>query len=228
LGQPENAEALWRELAESWSEEAGLNSSECAQQLASLGLNLLQQGKQAKAEPTLRECLTIREKKLPDDWLLFDTKSMLGGALVGQKKFQEAEPLVVEGYSGMKARAAQIPPAAQPRLADAIRRLVDLYTAWGKPDKTAKWRKESESLQSSNDEGNNPPETEGPMKCLPRILPDPVLCPPSRHEVADFARGEHFGRPRAGVAFGGEFVPARRDQCPFCGRRRGWGRRGRG
>ena len=34
---------------------------------------------------------------------------MLGGALAGQKKFPEAEPLLIEGYSGMKERAGQIP-----------------------------------------------------------------------------------------------------------------------
>jgi len=54
----------------------------------------------------------------------------LGGALAGQKKFQEAEPLLVEGYSGMKEREAKMPPAAKTRLSEAIRRLVDLYTAW--------------------------------------------------------------------------------------------------
>jgi len=54
---------------------------------------------------------------------------MLRGVLAGQKKFQEAEPLLVEGYSGMKARAAKIPPAAQPRLNCGIRGLFDLYDA---------------------------------------------------------------------------------------------------
>ena len=92
------------------------------------------------AETYLRECLTIREKQLPDDWVLFNTKSMLGGALAGQKKFQEAEPLLVEGYSGMKDREEKIPPAAKTRLPEAIRRLVDLYTAWEKPEEAAKWR----------------------------------------------------------------------------------------
>jgi hypothetical protein len=89
----------------------------------------------------LRECLTIREKKLPDPGApgLFNTKSMLGGALAGQKKFPEGEPLLVEGYSGMKDREAKIPPAAKTRLAEAIRRLVDLYTAWDRPEEAAKW-----------------------------------------------------------------------------------------
>ena len=97
-------------------------------------------GTHPATEPYLRECLTIREKKLPDDWVLYNTKSLLGGALAGQKKFQEAEPLLVEGYSGMKDREANIPPAAQPRLPEAIRRLVDLYTAWDRPEEAAKWQ----------------------------------------------------------------------------------------
>ena len=33
---------------------------------------------------------------------------LLGEALVGQGRYQEAEPLVVDSYEGMKARAARI------------------------------------------------------------------------------------------------------------------------
>jgi len=38
------------------------------------------------------------------------------GALAGQKKLQEAEPLLVAGNSGMKEREAKIPPAAKTSL----------------------------------------------------------------------------------------------------------------
>ncbi len=57
-----------------------------------------------EAEPLLRECLAIREKALPDNWLTFNTRSMLGGLLLGQKKYEEAEPLLLAGYEGMKER----------------------------------------------------------------------------------------------------------------------------
>ena len=50
-----------------------------------MSLELLQHRQYPASETYLRECLTIREKKLPDDWVLFNTKSMLGGALAGQK-----------------------------------------------------------------------------------------------------------------------------------------------
>jgi len=120
--------------------------------LAEVSLGLLQHRQYPAAETYLRECLTIREKKLPDDWVLFNTKSMLGGALAGQKKFQEAEPLLLEGYSGMKDRPAKIPPAAKTRLGEAIRRLVDLYTAWDRPEEAEKWRKKLEESQEPKQE----------------------------------------------------------------------------
>ena len=40
----------------------------------------------------------------------------------------------------MKEREAKIPPAAKPRLTEALERLVQLYDAWCKPDQAAEWR----------------------------------------------------------------------------------------
>jgi len=67
---------------------------------------------------------------------------MLGGALLGQKKYAEAEPLLVEGYEGMKQRETQIPPPGKVRLPEAADRLVELYVALGKSEESAKWRAE--------------------------------------------------------------------------------------
>ena len=90
------------------------------------------QKKPAEAELKLRECLTIRQKIQPDDWTTFDTKSMLGEALLDQKKFADAEPLLLSGYEGMKQREDTIPSQDKPRLTKALERLVKLYEAWGK------------------------------------------------------------------------------------------------
>jgi hypothetical protein len=103
---------------------------------------LLELGHFTTAEPYLRECLAAREKTLPDSWLTFNTRSMLGGALLGQNKYVEAEPLLVSGYEGMKKREALIPAAARIRLPEAADRLCHLYTAWGKKDAAVKWRAE--------------------------------------------------------------------------------------
>ena len=108
--------------------------------MAGLGKAHLLSREFSAAENHVRAALAIRMKKSPDDWLLFDTKSLLGGALGGQKKYTEAEPLLVEGYQGMKEREAKLPPFGKTRLNDAIQRLIDLYTAWEKPEEAAKWK----------------------------------------------------------------------------------------
>jgi eukaryotic-like serine/threonine-protein kinase len=42
----------------------------------------------------------MREKTEPEAWATFRTQSLLGGALLGQKKYAAAEPLLVQGYRG--------------------------------------------------------------------------------------------------------------------------------
>jgi hypothetical protein len=110
--------------------------------LAQVSRDLLKCEQFATAEDMLRECLTIREKTQPDAWTTFDTQSMLGGALLGQKKYPEAEPLLLKGYEGMKAREKSIPPQGSTRIPEAVDRLIDLYTATNKPDEVKKWQAE--------------------------------------------------------------------------------------
>jgi eukaryotic-like serine/threonine-protein kinase len=110
--------------------------------LAQIGALLFQAGRPAEAEPVLRDCLDLREKNRPDDWSTFYTRSLLGGTLLAQQKATEAEPLLLQGYEGLEQRAAKIPAVYQPRLAEALERLVQLYEATGRPAEAAKWRKE--------------------------------------------------------------------------------------
>ena len=86
------------------------------------------------------ESLAVREKSQPDEWTTFNTRSLLGGSLLGQKKYADAEPLIVAGYEGMKAREAKIPPPGKPGFTEAAERVVRLYEEWGKKDKAAEWR----------------------------------------------------------------------------------------
>jgi len=81
-----------------------------------------------------------REVKQPDDWATFNTQSLLGGALLGQKKYADAEPLLLSGYRGMKQRQEKIPAQGKIRLTEALQCLVQLYEATGKKDEAEKWR----------------------------------------------------------------------------------------
>jgi hypothetical protein len=103
-------------------------------------MNLLKQQQYVAAEPILRECLAIREQKLPDDWLRYNTLSMLGESLLGQKKYAAAEPFLLQGYEGIKQREAKIPSQGKTRLAEAAERLVRLYEAINQPEKARTWR----------------------------------------------------------------------------------------
>ena len=109
--------------------------------LAVSGSLLLAENKARDAELKLRECLAIREKTEPDAWTTFDTKSLLGEALAKQKKFDEAEPLLLAGYEGLKEHIDSIPDRDKGRVSKARERLVTLYEDWGKPDAATMWRK---------------------------------------------------------------------------------------
>jgi hypothetical protein len=112
-------------------------------------LVLLQQQKASDAEPVLRACLAIREKRAPGAWTTFSAQTMLGGALLGQKKYAEAEPLLLQGYEGLKQREAMIPATGKFNLTEALKRLVQLYEATGQKDKAAEWRKELEASRAA-------------------------------------------------------------------------------
>ena len=84
---------------------------------------------------------------------------MLGGALLAQKKYQEAEPLLLKGYVGLKERQATIPAQDRPRrLTEALERLVQLYEATGQADDMGTWY-----LLSTSGEIDRQPATGSPI-----------------------------------------------------------------
>jgi hypothetical protein len=139
-GRWADAEPLRRDALARRRKAAPPDSPALATDLAMLGLDLMGQAKWPEAEPILRECLAMREKVAAESWQRFNTMSQLGGALAGQGRFAEAEPLVVRGYEGMAARRATISPAGKPRLSEAELRLVRMYEAWGKPEDATRWK----------------------------------------------------------------------------------------
>ena len=59
---------------------------------------------------------------------------------MGQGRYAQAEPLLVSGYGGLKAREKSIPPQGDTLLLEAAGRILKLYECWGKPEKVAEWR----------------------------------------------------------------------------------------
>lgn len=144
-------------------------SPQLAGALAHIGMILLKGQRWAEAEPLCRECLAIREQAEPDAWTTFNTNSMLGEALLGQHKYEDAELLLLTGYEGMKKQEEKIPPPAKTRLNEALDRLVRLYVAMENTDEAAKWQAELDQRKAAeNDQGAHPPETEPiPLEIAP-------------------------------------------------------------
>ncbi|MGE3108593.1 MAG: tetratricopeptide repeat protein [Phycisphaerales bacterium] len=140
---------LVRELLADAAATLPEESPELAGQLAGFSQTLLTLNAWDEAEPLVRECLAIREKTQPDAWTTFNTKSMLGGVLLGQSKLAEAEPLLLAGYQGLKDREATIPPLGKARIPEALERLVKLYEIKGNEPEAAAWRRRLEAAKAA-------------------------------------------------------------------------------
>ena len=141
-GKYAQAEPLFAQVLDVHSRRGGSAPVGQDSPLASLGANLLRQRKFAQAEPLLRECLKTPEPMQPNVWLRFHAQCLLGWSLAGQKKYADAEPLLLAGYEGLKARKEKIPAQSKVYLAEAVERLLELYTATNKPDEVKKWQAE--------------------------------------------------------------------------------------
>jgi hypothetical protein len=156
-GRAAEAEPLYRGALTEFREQLQISDAKKAGVLATLALSLLQQSKWTEADPILRQALAIREKLIPDAWNTFATRSLIGRSLLGQKKYEEAEPWLLSGYKGMKAREGTIPAAGRPRLVEALERLVQLYEALNKKDEAAKWRTEWEAAKAAQEKSTKHP-----------------------------------------------------------------------
>jgi serine/threonine protein kinase len=105
-----------------------------------LALAYQSQGKFTESEPLARETERMERTKQPDHWLRFWTESLLGASLAGEKKYAEAEPLLLEGYRGMLARKDLIAVPNWRHLDSAREWIVQMYKSWGKPEKARELR----------------------------------------------------------------------------------------
>lgn len=158
-GNTKQAAALMPEMIARARKSAPDNILLQAGELATQGRALIDKEHFVEAEKLLRQCLAIREKSQPDNWTTFNTQSLLGAALLSQKKYTDAEPLLVAGYEGMKSRQEEIPPIARPRVAEALQRLITLYqfrAAEGDAAKAAEYRKRLDQFKAILIEGSQP------------------------------------------------------------------------
>ena len=109
---------------------------------ASIALTFVKLKQYDAAEQIVRECLKTDRRVFSDWWFTYSARAILGECLLGQMKYKDAEPLLKEGYEGMKQREKTMPPEAKARLTEALERLVQLYAATGNAAEADLYRKE--------------------------------------------------------------------------------------
>jgi serine/threonine protein kinase/tetratricopeptide (TPR) repeat protein len=142
-GELERAEELFRECIAIRERLYGKQHHQVASAKAGLGEVLVVMGRNEEAIPTLNEAIEILEAK-SEPRHQATPRAYLGGALIALGKFAEAESLLLASYSIMTS--LQYSPYHRKRVHQY---LIDLYEAWGKPEKAAPYRAKLRELEST-------------------------------------------------------------------------------
>jgi serine/threonine protein kinase/Tfp pilus assembly protein PilF len=97
----------------------------------------IERGHAAETEDVLQRVLAARQQSLPaGDWRIAQAQSLLAAALIAQRRFAEAEPLMLEADRGLTA----LPGAEGDERRANRARLVQLYAALGRRDRADAYR----------------------------------------------------------------------------------------
>jgi eukaryotic-like serine/threonine-protein kinase len=139
-GRVAAAVPLFKEVLAERRRSPGPEHPDTIRSMGNLATAYLETSRWDEARLLLRECLTLREKTGPDEWPRFLAMSQLGAALAGRGDYAEAEPLLLAGYEGLRARESKMPKNRKRELGIAAARIASLYEALGKPDQASQWR----------------------------------------------------------------------------------------
>jgi len=109
-------------------------------------------GRHQEAEQLSRASLALYEKGIPEGWQPFYERALLGNSLAGQKKYSEAEPLLLSGYAGMAERKTAMDAPQRVHILRVAEWVSDFYLASGRREQAANWRAKADA----------PTKTEGP------------------------------------------------------------------
>ena len=138
LGQYAKAEPLAREVLALRGKTLSDTHPMVPFAMALLGRALGPLGRLDEAERWLRESLELRMRTVPPGhWLIASSRSTLGAHLILAGRLAEAEPMLLEAEKALTTALGDQAPV----VADARRRLVDLYVAAKRPSEAEAWRK---------------------------------------------------------------------------------------
>ncbi|MEZ5964304.1 MAG: serine/threonine-protein kinase [Planctomycetota bacterium] len=96
----------------------------------------LERGDPCAAEDFARQCLTIRERALPDHWFTDDTRSLLAASLIEQQRWQEAETLLRSALPALRHKCGDTFDHTQ----EAFERLARVCEHVGHDEEAAGYR----------------------------------------------------------------------------------------
>ncbi len=144
-GKLDQAGILFHKALAQYRERDDSGGLMTANTLGWLARNLLLQERYAEAEPIGREAIATYEKERPEDPVRFYFVSILGAVFCGQKNYTQAEPLLLEGYEGMKRREALLLAIWKRRMGEAGQRVVHFYEVTNQPEKARAWREKTKT-----------------------------------------------------------------------------------
>jgi len=135
-GQPTQAERVLRSTLADLENRLGGSHPRVLTAKAALASLLLETGAWAEAEALAREVLDGRRQILPEQHpFVAEASVLLADCLIRLGRFQDAEPLATDAYRSLKLACGEDAPQTRA----ALRCIIRLYEAWGKPQLTEEW-----------------------------------------------------------------------------------------
>jgi len=135
------AEKVFLEVQEAQRKYVGVEALNTLISLSNIGWLRLQQHKLEEAESALRSATAALDRTVPDAWERYAAQGILGAVLASQRKYEEAEKMLLSAYNGMAPR--QPTPGAGGSffpLSQVKEALARLYQDLGDPARAAEWR----------------------------------------------------------------------------------------
>jgi tetratricopeptide (TPR) repeat protein len=139
-GKFDKAGQLFRELLElarKREDDTVMKRNNIANTLGFLAVNELLQQSYDAAETLAREALALKQSETQrrSYWTF-----ILGAAILGQHKYAAAEPLLLQGYKGMKQWEPFLGAHDKRRYSEAVEWVVRFYEVANQPDQARMWR----------------------------------------------------------------------------------------
>jgi hypothetical protein len=141
-GKVDVAESWRRRQLETLERRDAQNTQPFQHHIARVGLgrNLLLQNRPAETEDLYQAALDSMSQRDPESLWIGATQSPVGQTLIEQQKSAEAETALLKSYAAFESHPEGQTASVADLRNETVIRLVDLFTAWEKPDEAVRWQ----------------------------------------------------------------------------------------